>query len=193
MKKVNPIVLNGNWIEGFAMDYHSVYSNYLGVDDWGREQFDTTRTEIGQLLYELKYQSALSNVTEIVNLISPFLEGWKIANKIDYIIPVPPSKQRKLQPVYELCKGIGQQIKRRVLQDVIIKNSTTQSKNLGTSQKDEITGSIIKNKRFKKKVNLLIIDDLYQSGKTLNETTNILKNDLNVGNIYILTMTKTRG
>ncbi|MEK5520454.1 MULTISPECIES: hypothetical protein [Heyndrickxia] len=76
--------------------------------------------------------------------------------------------------------------------DVVKKNNPTQSKNLVTDNKNEITGSIVRTKRFLRKVNLLIIDDLYQSGKTLNETAKELKNDQNVNNIYVLTMTKTR-
>ncbi|MBL5889726.1 ComF family protein [Heyndrickxia sporothermodurans] len=192
MNKQNPIKLHGNWIEGFAFDYHIIYSEYLGVDEWGRELFDTKRTEIGQLLYELKYKKDKLKAESIVQLIGPFLNLWGISNKIDYIIPVPPSIERRFQPVFELSQKIGEHLKKQVLFDVVKKNNPTQSKNLVTDNKNEITGSIVRTKRFPRKVNLLIIDDLYQSGKTLNETAKELKNDQNVNNIYVLTMTKTR-
>ena len=42
-------------------------------------------------------------------------------------------------------------------------------------------------------VSILIVDDLYSTGATLNEVCKILKQDKNVGNIYCLVMTKTKG
>lgn len=192
MKEIHPIKIDGIWTEGYALDYHTVYSEYLGTDQWGHDQFDTKRTDLGQLLYELKYRKDLSKSDEIIALIRPFLLEWGIANKIDYIIPVPPSKERSFQPVFELCKKIGERLNKPVLYNIIVKNNAIQSKNLGTGHKNELSGTIIRKKRFLKKINLLIVDDLYQSGGTLIETTKVLKNDLNINNIYVLTMTKAR-
>ena len=47
-------------------------------------------------------------------------------------------------------------------------------------------------KRAKKEQNILLVDDLYSSGRTLNGCVNILKKDSNVLKIFVLTMTKTR-
>ena len=41
--------------------------------------------------------------------------------------------------------------------------------------------------------NILVIDDLYSTGATLNETCKTLRKDSNVKNIYCLAMTKTKG
>lgn len=49
------------------------------------------------------------------------------------------------------------------------------------------------NKSSKRKVNILVVDDLYESGTTLNEICRVLKRDQNINNIYVLTMTKTKG
>ena len=54
-----------------------------------------------------------------------------------------------------------------------------------------IKGSIIKDKNFKKKVNILLVDDLFDTGATLNEAVDVLKSDINVADVYVLTMTKT--
>jgi predicted amidophosphoribosyltransferase len=65
-------------------------------------------------------------------------------------------------------------------------------KNVSTNKKlDSIKNAIIKEKQFKRKVNILLIDDLYESGTTLNETVNVLKTDNNVDEVYVLVMTKT--
>lgn len=55
-----------------------------------------------------------------------------------------------------------------------------------------MTGTIIRQKRFTSEVNILVIDDLYQTGITLNESFKVLKTDSNIKDIYVLTLTKTR-
>jgi competence protein ComFC len=70
----------------------------------------------------------------------------------------------------------------------------SQVKNLSLDQKDKVVrGSIIKHKKFKRKVDILLVDDLYQTGTTIKEVCNVLSKDRNVNNIYVLTMTKTKG
>ncbi|MBF4349381.1 ComF family protein, partial [Vibrio anguillarum] len=39
---------------------------------------------------------------------------------------------------------------------------------------------------------VLIIDDLFRSGSTLNELTKTMYNQGNVDNVYVVTLTKTR-
>lgn len=46
---------------------------------------------------------------------------------------------------------------------------------------------------IKEKSNILIVDDLYSSGFTMNLIVDSLKKDPNIGKIYVLTMTKTKG
>ena len=57
---------------------------------------------------------------------------------------------------------------------------------------DLLSGSIKKCKFFKKKVNILVIDDLYDTGTTLNEVCTVLKKDKYVDKVFVLVMTKTR-
>jgi len=40
--------------------------------------------------------------------------------------------------------------------------------------------------------NILLVDDLYRSGSTLQVATELLYNNCNVKDVYVLTMTKTR-
>lgn len=191
MERINPMKLTGKWLDGYAMDYHTLYSIYLGENQWGHKQFDTTHTAIGKLVYELKYRNDQSKVDEIINLISPFLDKWKIKDKVDFIIPVPPSAKRTTQPVYEISVKIGEYLDKQVLSSFLQKDSPVQSKDL-SEQKKEISGTITRRKRFKRSVDILIIDDLFETGRTLNEVVQVLKTDINIKNIYVLTMTKTR-
>ena len=81
MEKINPIELRGPWKEGYALDYHSFSSEYLGVDQYGHDIFETVRSDIGQLVYDLKYQGIITKADEIIKLITPFLMKWSISNK----------------------------------------------------------------------------------------------------------------
>ena len=49
--------LIGDWELGLAFDLHTVTSTYLGPNQFGHDQFDNTRSEMGELLYKLKYQN----------------------------------------------------------------------------------------------------------------------------------------
>ena len=50
------IELKGNWKKGFACDVHTLSSTYLGVNAWGHDKYENTRSEMGELLYKLKYK-----------------------------------------------------------------------------------------------------------------------------------------
>lgn len=191
---INPIELNGNWKEGFALDIHTISSEYLGEDEFGHKQFDTKRSELGELVYELKYEQKKLVLNKIMEVIGTFLIDWGISNKINCVIPVPPSKKnREFQPVFELSNSIANFLRKPVIIDMLSKNSSIQSKELDNIQKHNlISGSMIKNKKFNNKVNVLLVDDLYKSGETLKEATAVLKTDNNIEDIYVITMTKTR-
>jgi len=191
---IRPIKLVGNWDEGFALDNHVIESIYVGEDQYGRSEFDTTRSAIGELVYQLKYNNNTEVIYDIMELVKPFLEEWNMINKIDIVIPAPPSnKNRNYQPVFLISESVAKFLGKPIVFDLLEKINSGQIKNMDSSEKAKaISGSILKKKKFKKRVNILLVDDLYKSGTTLNEVYNVLKQDENVNNIYVLTMTKTR-
>ncbi len=68
--------LPGRWRYGFALDYHTVSSTYLGDDEYGHPMFDTKRSDLGELLYRLKYRSDASVLDEIVQVAARFYRSW---------------------------------------------------------------------------------------------------------------------
>lgn len=185
---IEPIKLLGNWDEGYALDYHMLNSEFLGYDENGKERFKNTRTNVGELLYQIKYNHNKERLKELLNLMRSFLDEWNIKYMIDLLIAVPPSKQnRKYQPVFEIANLIGRYIDKPVDNAIFTKKDKLQAKD-GYN----IVGTIEKNRTFDKPVNILIVDDLYSTGTTLNEVAKVLKKDINVRKIYVLVMTKTR-
>lgn len=66
------IVIKGNWRKGIAYDLHSFRSVYLGVDENGNDRWETTRSQMGDLLYQLKYQSDRTAIGKIVDLLAKY-------------------------------------------------------------------------------------------------------------------------
>ena len=46
-------------------------------------------------------------------------------------------------------------------------------------------------KKANKPLNILVVDDLYDTGETLKECVKVLKEDINFKSFYVLTITKT--
>lgn len=186
---LNPIKIFGMWEEGFVLDNHMLSSEFLGYDDKGKEKFNNIRTPLGELTYQLKYNNDIDKAKEILVLIANVLDKWEIKNKIDVVIPVPPTKKdRKFQPVFEIANVIANYLQKPINTKVLSKAGNSQAKD-GNINLDGAITQLIPSKR---PANILIIDDLYSTGATLNEVCKVLKSDNNVNNIYVLVMTKTR-
>jgi competence protein ComFC len=187
------IKLNGNWKIGFAHDVHTLSSTYMGVNEYGRDRWDTTRSEMGELVYQLKYQNNRFAITKIVDLLSKY----KGLETMDAIIPVPCSnKNRPVQPVYEIAQELGKRVRVQVLDNVLIKAD-------GGSELKNIDDPQIRKELLKKymslsgkynltRKNVLLVDDLYRSGATLAVATDILYQQARVKDVYVLAMTITR-
>lgn len=187
-----PIELKGNWKKGVAFDVHTLDSIYLGVDEYGHDRWDTTRTEMGQLLYELKYRGDRSAVKKIVDLLNIF----KGLETMDCIVPIPATNpHRGIQPVLEIAKELGKRIGVPALEGLLTKKQ-------GGPELKNVDHPDERRKVLKQKLvlaqnkavtgkNVLLVDDLYRSGATLTAATEILY-DAGAKNVYVLTMTKTR-
>lgn len=168
---------------------------------------DYKRTELGESLYRLKYADIpkaekKSELQKIANAINYFLFNvWKtkdnrqIIDDIDYILPAPTNRED--HPLLKLTREIVDVLKNERIYyiiDYFLKNSNEQVKNQKASEK-QVNISLNPNPSgytVRRNSNVLLFDDLYQSGTTLKEMAKIARKDPNINKIYVLTITKTR-
>jgi predicted amidophosphoribosyltransferase len=180
----------GNWRAGYAYDFHTTNSIYLGQDEYGHDKYENTRSEMGELIYQLKYRNNHAVLSKIVDLL-------QVANysMMDVVIPIPPSKERVSQPVLLIANELGNRLNIPVYGDFLAKtNGSEELKGMEQEKRIDALKSTIyikNNADFSGKVALLI-DDLYRSGSTLRVATDLLYEKANVKDVYVLTATKTR-
>jgi predicted amidophosphoribosyltransferase len=180
----------GNWRAGWALDYHTTSSEHAGA-----RVFETTRTEIGELLYQLKYHLDSSKIESLAERAARFLETRIFLQNLEAIIPVPPSAERAFQPVAELAVSIGRKVNLPAASEYLMKvKRTSPLKSLDDKKerRKELKEAFkAADDRFADK-DVLVFDDLFRSGETLREVTRTLIEQGHVAGVYILTLTKTR-
>ena len=63
------IKIAGNWKSGLAFDVHTLSSTYFGPNEFGHDQWENVRSEMGELVYKLKYRNDRSALEPIIALL----------------------------------------------------------------------------------------------------------------------------
>jgi predicted amidophosphoribosyltransferase len=194
--KIEPRKISGNWTHGWALDLHTVRSVPLGPDEWGHEMFDTTRSNIGEAVYKLKYKADKSQVGPIADTMASFIRSKPEFDDICAIIAIPPSNTtRRFQPVPAIAAVVGAQLGLPVPTNYLLKiKQTTPLKGMNDRQKrhEELEGAFkVADNRFAGK-HVLLVDDLFRSGETLNAVSATLISAGKVAKVSAVTATITR-
>ena len=195
--QINPQEIHGNWRAGYALDYHTVSSRLLPDGT-----YDTERTEIGELVFEVKYRANRNKIQPIGEIAAKFVKeefsvnGYPILPYLDLIIPVPPSDtNRTFQPVTEIAEEIGQILDISVISDYLIKvKEIMPVKNLEVEEnrQEQLRGAFKVQFTSSKYRCVLVFDDIYRSGETLSEVTDTLRTQGDISRVLVLTLTQTR-
>lgn len=192
MTKTNPRKIDGPWADGRVLDLHSTGSEFLGHDEFGREQFDTHRTEVGELLYRLKYRNDASALDEIGAVAEKFIRSWRI--KFDLIVPAPPTRTRRVQPLHQIANELGRRFQVPVVKAVAKKAAgAAELKNLREFHERQtvLQGALTVNARAVAEKRVLLLDDLIRSGATLGAVAAALT-EAGAAIIFAFALTKTR-
>ncbi len=189
--KISPKVIKGKWTDGFALDYHTVSSEYIGDDEYGHPQYDTKRTELGELLYRLKYHHDQSVAEMIVRATVDFVtsEAWRV----DLVIPVPPSRKRKFQPVIALAEQVAERLQKPFSDSAVTKvKDIPELKNIyDYNERTKLLARAFRVNSEVKGRNMLLFDDLYRSGATMNAVCSQIT-AAGSAKVFALALTMTR-
>ncbi len=188
---LNPIEIQGNWDKGYVLDKHVFSSTPKGENVYGHMEYETIRTELGELLFQFKYRNKYDNLFAIMDIVNTFLDNWAELKEVDIVLPVTPSKERSYQPATELARAIAEYLNISTTDIVLEKTTTEQSKNMGRSDKN-LKGSIVAKIKATKTHTILLVDDLFSTGETIYECVSVLRQDPLLKKIYVLSITKTK-
>src|SRR5713101_2908046 len=191
MIEIKPREIKGSWDRGYVLDVHTISSTMIGYNEFGHPEFDTVRSQLGELVYRLKYRGDKSTISSIVEAIVKFVKTSGI--RPDVVVPMPPSKQRTFQPVFE----VGSELAKALaipLNGTSLKKSkvTAQMKDVGdfSARVATLETSFACDRSLADK-SVLLLDDLFQSGERMNVASQILKNQGSVKAVYALALTRT--
>lgn len=198
MIEVHPISINGSyWDWGHALDVHTISSVPIGTDEWGNTVFDTKRSDIGEMLYQLKYRNDRNMVDPIAETAADFVRKQLFSSlRINKIVPVPASTARRHQPVEMIALGIGRILDvpvlpncvRRKHHDLPAKN--TEDRDM-RKQAQQAAFSLAPHCDVSD-LRILLLDDLHQSGATSESVARVLKQHGRAASVFFLAITKTR-
>lgn len=193
MIEIHPKEIKGSWDRGSVLDAHTISSTMIGYNEFGHPEFDTVRSPLGELVYRLKYRGDKGAIPPIVEAITGFMKTSDI--NPDVVVPMPPSKlQRSFQPVIEiateLAKTLGITFNATSLRKV---TATPQMKDVGDfSARVATLEAVFVSDRDLEGRCVLLLDDLFQSGATMNVAARTLKREGLVKLVYALALTGTR-
>jgi len=176
----HPRPLTGAWHTGWSLGFHSRFSG----GDW-------SRSDVGDMIYRLKYDGDISILPTLVKQTLELMQAHPELGKVDFILPVPSSTERKINPVQVFCDALAAKLNLQV-QVLIAKSRVTQpQKEMKTlaQKRENVAGAFtlrgeIRNKRF------LLVDDLFDSGATLEEITCLLLRH-GAARVNVLALTRT--
>lgn len=192
--EVNIKKIEGNWTLGFSLDKHTIRSIAIGYNESGYMQFDTERSEAGEALFQLKYRSDLSQV--------PIL-GQQLYDSFRYVflssslvIPMPASKTRVWQPVTEIARNLASHMGIPCVENLLVKTGTTLQMKDINSRDDKVSTllkaftvhDVLGNGIF----DALIVDDLFDTGSSLEAATTVLRRYSKIRNIYVATVIRKK-
>ncbi len=181
---LNVTPLTGNFDQGYALGLCS---------DPARRCSE--RTQVGRLLHRFKYDFDRLAGAALADLAVELINRRSLLKSSDLIITVPSSfTSRPFDPISVLAQGASEGTGIRWEKDLIkrIRITKLQKRILHKAEKEENVVSTFRLDRsgsvFGKRV--LLLDDLYDSGATMNQISRMLKR-AGADKVFALTLVKT--
>lgn len=180
LSRSHPQKLRGPWECGWALGFHSGFAG----SEW-------SRSPAGELAYRLKYRQDTSALEDLVCEAIRLLEAHPELSRADAIVPAPPTAHRDFDHVDAFAREFATRLGLDVLDALTKARSTAPQKAFRTlaQKKHNVSGAYAADRSVAGR-RILVVDDLYDSGATLEEITLCLRR-AGAAAVLVLTMTRT--
>jgi ATP-dependent DNA helicase RecQ len=181
LSRAHPRPLPGPWLAGWALDFHSRYDGDAA-----------SRSVIGELVFRYKYGQEHQLAEELARRWCDLLAAHPELPACEAVVPVPPSQHRASDPMTVLAQTLAKQLKIPVWTNVLLKTRATRPQKELTSlaqKRANVAGAFAVQGDVRGKL-VILIDDLYDSGATLEEAAKVLSRG-GVSGMVVLTLTRT--
>lgn len=192
---IDPKQISGNWSAGWALDVHTIKSEHVGYNQFGRDVFDNTYSEIGQALYKLKSGRDKTQIDPIAKTAAQFIQSQPSLKDVSAVVAVPPSDTaRQFQHVSLLAEAVASKLEIPSPSNYLKKvKQTPQLKNMDSvSKHKELEGAFAVADERHAGDHILVLDDLFGTGETLKAISDALMTQGKVRQVSVLTMTMNR-
>jgi len=191
---VNIKEITGVWKLGYSLDKHTTSSTPIGENAYGHMQFNTIRPEAGEALFQLKYRSNYTQVAIIAQQMHASLGG--VFASVGLIIPMPSSTPRARQPVVEIAREVARLKGVPCYENLLVKTSATLPMKDIPLREEKVSALMgaftVYDVLDGGPYDALIIDDLFDTGSSLEAATNMLNGYTKINDIYVATVTRKR-
>ncbi|MGJ7613834.1 MULTISPECIES: ComF family protein [unclassified Variovorax] len=183
--------ITGPWDDGYVLDKHSLKSEYAGDNEWGHPQFTTVRTDAGEATFLLKNRNDFTQALPLAQAIATHI--YPLFTAVELVVPMPASTARPRQPVAAVAGALGQLVGKPVFTGLLRKTQ------VGPSMKDmkskaqklaAIGDSLwIRDVLPEGRWNVLLVDDLFHTGASMEKACTVLRACPKVRGIYVAAFT----
>jgi len=185
LSEIDPVPLLGRFDSGFALADYS-------IPEGARRK----RTKVGDLLYRFKYERSRDAGLILAELASDFINRQSSFKSSHVMLTVPPSfKSRSLDPVSLVAERIEERTQIRWERDALRRTRLTRPQK-DILDRDLKKLNVLSTFRLARALNLngkkiLLIDDICASGATLNDISDILREE-KATEINVLVLARTQ-
>lgn len=192
LMKISIRQIFGNWDLGYTLDKHVLSSVYICDDNYGHPQFETTRSEVGEALFQLKYRDDWAQIEPLAEELAASI--YPKFENVGVLIPMSASNVRPRQPVTELTKSLGKIVEKPVFDNLLIKkpngpqlkNITNKDEKLAVMKDCFTVSDVIEDAG---PWNALLVDDLFDTGASLETACAVLRGYPKIAKIYVAALT----
>jgi len=165
------------------------------VFDKARSVFIFSKS-IQNLIHELKYNEMKRIAKYLRGYVSEYLHLFQPFDKVDIIAPVPLHKVKMRARGFNQAEFLSKEISKHVnwlhIPNLLLRNrfTDTQTKLNRKQRQKNVSNAFTLNPKFEiQNKNILIVDDVFTTGATVNSICKLLKKN-HAGKIYVLTIAR---